>query len=110
MLWLLVYINRGMFIAPYEVENYDNKELNSVAEWMSQLITGESNDIDEDGDGQTDCNSVKTVQHDFSQQMAKYFDLANLDCKNIEKSTFPSKDNFPSNDFYAKIDHPPQVI
>jgi hypothetical protein len=109
-LLLLVYINRGFFIANYEVENRGNKEINSIAELINKLITGEENDIDEDGDGQTDCNSVKIVQHDFSQQMAKCFELANLSSQDLEKNTFSSEDNLPLNDFYSKIDHPPQVF
>lgn len=108
--FLLVYINRGIFIVPYEAENHGCEEINTVIEWINQLITGESNDIDEDGDGQTDCNFVKIVQHDFSQQMTNCFELANLYYKNLEKIAFPSKDNFSLNDFYSKIDHPPQVI
>ena len=107
---LLVYINRGFFITPYEIENHGNKEINSIAEWVNKLITGEENDIDEDGDRQTDCNSVKIVQYVFSQQMAKYFELANLYSQDIEKIAFSRKEDFLSNDFYSKIDRPPQVI
>ena len=110
MFLLLGYINRGFFVVSYEAENHGGKEINTVIEWITQLITGESNDIDEDGDGQTDCNSVKVVQHDFSQQMAKYFELANLYCKNSEKIAFPCKEDSFLDDFYSKIDHPPQVI
>ena len=107
---LLGYINRGLFITPYEIENHGSKETNSVIEWITQLITGESNDIDEDGDLPTDCNSAKIVQHDFLQQMAKYFELAILYSQDIEKIAFPRKEDFLLYDFHSKIDHPPQMI
>ena len=106
---LLVYINRGFFIVPYEAENQSNKEVNSVIEWITQLVTGESNDIDEDGDLQSDCNSVKIVSANFYQEFSQYLDLLNLYPKNIEKNTFPYKENFYLKDFYTQIDHPPQV-
>lgn len=109
-LLLLVYINRSLFIAPYEVENHGNNEVNSMVEWLIQLISGDSNDIDEDGDIQTDCNYVKIVLHDFSQQTAKFFELTDLSSRDLEKLTFPKKEDFPVNDFYSEIDHPPQVI
>ena len=91
-------------------ENRGDKEINSLIEYAMQVVNGESNDIDEDGDGQTDCNSVKIVQQDFSQQTSKYFELANLYYKNLEKFAFPNKEDFPLNDFYSKIDHPPEEL
>ena len=109
-LFLLVYINRGIFVFPYEAENNGSKEINTVIELLTQLITGESNNIDEDGDGQTDCNSVKIVQRDFSQQMANYFELANLFSKKLAPNTFPSEESIPQKEFYFQIDHPPQKI
>jgi hypothetical protein len=108
-LLLLIYINRGLFITPYEIENTGNKEVNSVMEWVIQLVTGESNDIDEDGDLQSDCNSVKIVSHDFYQKFAQSLELLSLHEKNIEKIRFQTKENFYRNDFYTQIDHPPQV-
>jgi len=105
---LLGYLNRGFFITPYEIENHSNKEINSVAEWIAQLITGESNDIDEDGDEHTDCNAVKIIQYEFSQQMAKDFELANLYYKSLDKIAFLREENLPKNDFYSRIDRPPQ--
>ena len=107
---LSVYINRGFFITPYEIENHGNKEINSVAEWVYKLITGEENDLDEDGDEHSDCHSVKIVQYDFSQQMAKYLDLSNLPSHDIEKNKFSREEDFILSDFCFKIDHPPQSI
>ena len=74
-----------------------------------QLVTGECNDIDEDGDLQSDCNSVKIVNTVFFQEFAQYLDLLNLHPKNYKKISFPNKKNLYLKDFYAQIDHPPQV-
>jgi len=104
-LFLLVYINRGVFIVPYEAENNSNKEINSVVEWIQQLVTGESNDIDEDGDNQTDWNFTYTFICDFPQQLA----LINLFSKEIKKNKFPDSENFLSNDFCSQIEQPPEV-
>jgi len=104
---LLIYINRGFFISSaYEMES-PNGEINSVAELLIELITGESNDIDEDGDMQTDCNSV--TPHDFSQQFAQSIELANLFSKNINKFRFSNNENLPGNNYYGQIDQPPEV-
>ena len=106
---LLVFINRVFFISSYETENYGNKEINSVFEWVTQLITGECNNIDEDGDLQSDCNSVKIVNTTFYQEFAQYLDFMNLYLNYVEKITFPNKENLYLKDFYTQIDHPPQV-
>jgi hypothetical protein len=103
--FLLIYINRGLFVSDaYEMEN-PNGELNSVVELLVELITGEGNDIDEDGDVQTDFSYVTIVQHDFAQS----FEAAKLFSKDIEKNRFPIKENFPVKGFYFQIDHPPEV-
>ena len=106
---LLVYINRGFFIySATEIEN-KNGEINSVLEFFVEFVTGESNNVDEDGDMQTDCNSVNIVQHDFSQQLLK-IETANLFSKNIKKSEFPNKENLPANNYYRQIDQPPELV
>ncbi|MCL2247565.1 MAG: hypothetical protein FWC10_10760 [Lentimicrobiaceae bacterium] len=107
---LLVYINRGVFITPYELENNGNKEINSLIEWITQLIIGEENDIDEDGDLQNDYNSVNTLHHDYLQQFAQSLELANLFSKDIAENKFPNEENSLICDFYLQIDHPPQWI
>jgi len=110
ILLLLVYINRGFFISSaYEMES-PNGEINSVAEWLVELITGESNDIDEDGDMQTDCNCAGITHHDFSQQLAQSIELANLFSKSIKKSGVLNKENLPENNFCSGVDQPPEVI
>jgi hypothetical protein len=104
---LLVYINRGFFITPFEIKNGGNNEVNSVVEWIAQLVTGESNDIDEDGDLQSDCNSAKIISTFFYVEFAQYLDL-NLYLKCTEIIAYPNNEVFYLKDFYTQIDHPPQ--
>ena len=109
ILLLLVYINRGFFISSVsEIEINDN-EVNSVVEWIVEMVTGENNGIDEDGNRQSDCNYVQIVQHDFSQQFVQFLELANL--FSISKNNFriPNKENLPPINFFDKIDKPPEV-
>ena len=106
---LMTYINRGLFVAAYEIENQDNTETNSVIEWVMQLITGEENELEEDGDSQSDCHFVKIVQHDFSEQITRNFDLANLFSKKIE-FVVSREENIPLLGFYDKIDQPPEFV
>jgi len=108
--FLLVYLNRGIFIAPNEIENNGNEELNSVIEWITQIVTGESNDIDEDGDMQSDCNSVNTITYVFYQEFSNNLDLLNSYSTNLEKISFPNEENIPQKDFYTQIDHPPETV
>ena len=102
---LLVYLNRGIFIVPYEVENNGNKEINSVMEWITQLVTGEDNGIDEDGDEQTDCSFPHITLYDFSLSFV-HIDVFSKDIKNIG---IPYKEKFLLNGFCSRIDHPPEV-
>jgi len=105
---LLMYINRGFFISSaYEMESQGG-EINSVFELLVELVTGESNDIDEDGDMQTCCNCIN-LHHDFSQQLAQSLELMNLFSKNIKKSGYPNKENLLGNNYYRQIDQPPEV-
>ena len=99
---LMIYINRCFFIAPYEIKNQGNKETNSVVEWVLQLVTGENNDFDEDGDVQTNYNFTQIFLHEFTLQLNNF-------SKEIEKNRFPSKESFLFKDFYFQIDKPPEV-
>ena len=101
---LLVYINRGLFVFAYEIENQGSGEINSVVEWLQQLVTGKSNDIDEDGDAQADWNFTQISLYDFPLQPTK-LNLFSIEIKKIE---LPYKENFLLNDFYSQIDHPPK--
>jgi len=109
---LLVYINRGVFVTPYEMENQGNDEINSIAEWIQQFITGKGNGIDEDGDLQTDtdCHSANVVHYDFTQQLTQEIEFGNLFAKNIAKNIFPDEESFLVQDFRPQIDQPPEII
>jgi hypothetical protein len=103
---LLVYINRGLFVFANEIKNQGTGEINSVIEWVQQLVTGESNDIDEDGDTQTDCSFSHIFIYDFPQQLT----LINLFSKEIKKNRFPDNENFLSSDLCSKIEQPPEIV
>ncbi|MCL2738596.1 MAG: hypothetical protein FWE30_04025 [Bacteroidales bacterium] len=104
---LLIYLNRGLLVCPYEMENQGEAEINSVIEWVSEWITGESNDMDEDGDSQTDLSLARTIQHDFLQQVT-HLEYANLLSNNVEKNRFSYKENLLMQDFCFPIDYPPE--
>ena len=104
---LLMYINRGFFISDALEMNNTDGEINSVAEYIVLLITGESNDIDEDGDSQTCCHFIKILQPDFSQQLAQNIMLASLFFKEI-KTVFPATADLYNIDFYCRIEQPPE--
>ena len=105
---LLIYVNRGIFIVPYEAENNGNKEINSIVELIVETVTGRSNDIDEDGDSQSDCNFVKIVSYNFYQEFAQYLDMLDLYSKNIE-FIFSREEDIPMKKYYGRIDHPPDM-
>ena len=101
----MIYLNRGLFVASYEAENNSNKEINSVIEWVLELITGEDNGIDEDGDEQTDCNFTQIILYNVLQCVQM-----DIFSKNMRKNIFSYKGNFLLNDFCSLIDHPPEMI
>jgi len=103
---LVVYINRGFFIVPYEIESKDNKEINSVIEWITQLVTGEDNGIDEDGDMQTDYSFTHIILYDFPLQFVQI----DVYSKDITKIGSLYKENFYLKDFFDEIDYPPEMI
>jgi hypothetical protein len=109
VLLMLIYINRGFFISSAIEMESQNGEINTVAELLTELITGESNDIDEDGDMQTDCHGSGIVHYDF-QQLAQHIELASLFSKNIQTSGFSNEENLPTNNFFNRIDQPPEFI
>ena len=107
---LLVYINRGFFVSSaHEIKSNDN-EINSVVEWLMEWATGKSNNFDEDGDSQSDCNYVKIVQHDFTQQFTQIIELANLFTISKNKFILPNKEKLLPINFFDKIDKPPEMV
>jgi len=106
---LLIFINRGLFVASaYEIDNRENGEINTLVEWVALLLTGECNDLDEDGDEQSLLNCLKIVQPVICQQNAQISLLANLFANNVIKFQVPKKITLPDTEFYLKIDYPPE--
>ena len=106
-LLMFVFINRGLFVAADEPQNQGGgAEINSVIEWIHQLATGTGNDIDEDGDMQTDFSFTHFFICDFPNQFA----LINIFPKEISTNRFPNKENFLFNDFRSQLDQPPEII
>jgi len=61
---LVIYINRGLFVAGVEMSSTQNgvsSEINSLLEVIINLAGGH-NDIDEDGDCPETYNAAKTIQ------------------------------------------------
>ena len=104
--FLFIYINRCLFVFADEIKNQGGGETNSLIEWVLELVTGKSNDIDEDGDTQTYCSFTQTTVHDFPLQLAQI----HIFSKEIKGNKLPNNENFLINDFYSQIDHPPEKI
>jgi hypothetical protein len=103
---LMIYINRGLFVTPDEM-NTNPREINSLAELFVEFITGHSNNIDEDGNSQETCNSAKIVQPFVAQQLSKSLELWNEFPQKTEKLYFPITENIPNLPILGQIDHPP---
>ena len=106
---LLVFINRGFFVSSADEMKSNDKEINSVVEWVMEMVTGESNNFDEDGDSQNDHNYVQIVQHDFTQHFTQILELANQFSINKNNFAIPNKENLPPINFFDKIDKPPEI-
>ena len=107
ILLVLMYINRALFVsAAYEMESQKGGELNSLVEWLIQWATGQGNDIDEDGDLQTNGSFAKIFHHDFPQQCIQIDVLS----KDIPKTGFPNRANLFLNGFCSQIDQPPEAM
>ncbi|MDR0872779.1 MAG: hypothetical protein LBN27_04845 [Prevotellaceae bacterium] len=105
---LMIYINRGLFVAPAEMSNNPH-EINSIAEFLTEIITGQSNNIDEDGDSQETCNMAKIITQIFSPQVSQVSDIVDLSAKITEDFTFPAKENIPPKPLLGTLEQPPQV-
>ncbi|MDR0829997.1 MAG: hypothetical protein LBN95_07790 [Prevotellaceae bacterium] len=104
---LMIYINRGLFVSPDEMGSNPH-EINSIIELLAELITGQSNNTDEDGDTQETCNSVKMVQPFIVQQFSQSLELLNKIPQKTEKISFPINENLPKSLVLGQIDHPPK--
>jgi hypothetical protein len=104
---LVIYLNRGFFVTPYET-NTNPYEINSLAEFVIEMITGQSNGIDEDGDSLEVYNFAVIVQPYIAQQLSQSLELWNKFPVKIEKRFFPTNETMPQLLVYGQIDHPPQ--
>ena len=111
---MLSYLNRGLFVdmseASFACSNYTsntNNEINSVLELIFSL-TGNANDIDEDGDSPENYTLVQfsklLIYPDFGQVLR----LNNLFSTDIKRTFHVFSDAFLLQLVYLQIDHPPQ--
>ena len=111
---MLSYLNRGLFVNNMSEGNfaYSNHtsqtthEINSVLELILTL-TGNPNDIDEDGDSpESYCFSF--VQPFIFQNLAQTLEQNNLFAIDLTKKFHISSDALFSHSVYGQIDHPPE--
>ena len=111
---MLSYLNRGLFVdmseAGFACSNYTSQtknEINSVLELIFSL-TGNANDIDEDGDSPENYALVQfsklLIYPDFGQVLR----LNNLFSTDIKRTFHVFSDDILSSPFFGQIDHPPQ--
>ena len=105
---MIVYINRGLFVSPAEINN-NTQEINSAVEFLIEMITGQSNNMDEDGNSQETCNMAKIIQPVIAQQFAQSMEQFNNLPQNTVKILFPDTQNILDLLYLGKIDHPPQI-
>ena len=107
-LLLIVYINRGFFVAMPEIEmsSSNSAEINSLLEVILNLAGGE-NDIDEDGDLPENYGAAKTVQPLIDQDAADACTACHF--VPVRKILFLIDEVLASLDTYGTIDHPPEI-
>jgi len=105
---LIIYINRGLFVAipGNEISNPSGNEINSLLEIIINWAGG-TNELDEDGDLPESYNAAKTIQPLIDQNLT-YTSLA---CPYIlaHKIFYIFDEAMPSLDTYGTIDHPPEI-
>ena len=107
----IIYINRGLFVSPsLEMYCQGRGEINSVFELLLQLSAGICNDIDEDGEMQSDFNSVNINPIDFSQPVSQHQEQDYLFSNLLCKFALPADETIPFNHFSNPIDPPPKLF
>ena len=104
---LMIYINRAFFVTPCEM-NTDPHEINSLVEFIVELITGQSNGFDEDGDSQEIYNLIKTIQPTIAVQFSQLLELWNKFPVKTEKLFLKTNETILHLFVYGQIDHPPE--
>lgn len=106
----LSYLNRGLYVDMSEANLASNThskgEINSVLEFIIDL-TGNANDIDEDGDT-PEAYGFSVVEAFISQNFAQTLEQNNLFSKDIKRTFRVFSDLIFSQSVYGQIDHPPQ--
>jgi len=105
----MIFINRGLLVTPSEL-NTGPHEINSLTELIVELITGQSNGIDEDGDSQETHDTARTVQPDITNQFSQLLELWNKFPLKTERLFFPINETIPHQPVYGQIDHPPEML
>ena len=105
----MIYINRGLLVTPYELRSNPH-EINSLTELIVELITGQSNGIDEDGDSQETHDTARTVQPDITNQFSQLLELWNKFPVKTERLFFPTNETLQHQLVYGQIDHPPEIL
>ena len=110
---MLSYLNRGLFIDMSEGNSSSSNhtsqtknEINSILELIFAL-TGNPNDIDEDGDT-PEAYSFSIVEPFVFADFAQTLEQNNLFSKDIKRTFYVSSDAIFSLLVYGQIDHPPQ--
>ena len=108
------YINRGLFVDTSEASfmsshniSHNENEINSVLELIF-CLTGNTNNIDEDGDSPENYTTIQFSQLLVYQDFAQTLKLNNLFLKDIKKSFCVFYDIIHSQLVYGQIDHPPE--
>ena len=105
---LVIYINRGLFVAMpgVEISNPSGNEINSLLEIIINWAGGH-NGLDEDGDSPESYNVAKTLQPLIDENLMYIF----LTCPyaSAHKKFYMSNEIALSLDIYGTIDHPPEI-
>ncbi|MDR1023320.1 MAG: hypothetical protein LBL94_08640 [Prevotellaceae bacterium] len=108
VLLLTAYMNRGLFVAPAEMESSKQAEVNSLCELLVRLIVGNHNDVDEDGDLSESYSAAKIAQPFISQQFSQLLELRSKFSIKIEKIFPPTNEAILQLSCLDQVDHPPK--
>jgi len=109
---LIIYINRGLFVAMPGIElscthPATSNEVNSLLEIIINWAGGH-NELDEDGDSPESYNTAQSVQPLIDQNLT-YIRLT-CPCTSTHKIFYILDEAIPSLDTYGTIDHPPELL
>jgi hypothetical protein len=107
---LLIYINRGFFVAMPGIEmscahSAASNEVNSLLEIIMNWAGGH-NELDEDGDYPESYNAAQSVQPLIAQNLT--YTCLTCPCTFTHKIFHIFNEAMPSLDAYGTIDHPPE--